>query len=168
MNNKIKAVIAVLSLSCATMASMASLGAQYAYEPFISENVENQAKEHATDQYATAPATVYHGGYFHQYYCSTGDLTDMYLAHYSESRWSAIENSLSHIRYRYSKNGSVWSSPSIVITQSPGSNGEKGACNPAIAYMLLDQGLYEGHLKNSQWTVLLKNGTVGRKNQHPF
>lgn len=151
MNNKIKAVIAVLSLSCATMASMASLGAQYAYEPFISENVENQAKEHATDQYATAPATVYHGGYFHQYYCSTGDLTDMYLAHYSESRWSAIENSLSHIRYRYSKNGSVWSSPSIVITQSPGSNGEKGACNPAIVYDDRDGYwylLYQGALKN--------------------
>ena len=122
----------MLSLSCATMAvTMDDIGA-VKFDPFIPQNVENRAARHAHDQYAYAPTTVYHDGYFHQFYCSTGNLTDMYLAHFSESRWTAVENSWDHIRYKYSKNGSVWSSPFIVVTQSPGENGEGCACDPAI------------------------------------
>lgn len=151
MNNKIKTIAALLSLSCAAAASMNSLGAIKAFNPFIAENVEQPANKHVIDQYAYAPATVYHDGYFHQFYCSTGGHTDMHFYDFSDERSTALKKSWDHIRYRYSKNGSDWSSPFIVITQSPGKNGENCTCDPAIVYNENDKYwylFYQGALKN--------------------
>ena len=151
MNNKTKLIAAILLLSCSAMASMESIGAIKAYDPFIAQNVESPAKRHYSDQYAYAPATVYHDGYFHQFYCSTGNYTDMHFYDFSDARSAALQSSWDHIRYRYSKNGSVWSSPFIVITQSPGKNKENCACDPAIIYNEKDGYwylFYQGALDN--------------------
>lgn len=137
MSNKTKIVAAMLSLSCTAMASMESIGAIKAYDPFIAQNVEGNPvaiARHVHDQYAAAPATVYHDGLFHQFYCSTGTYTDMHFYDFSSERSDALYHSWDHIRYRYSKNGTEWSSPFIVITQSPGEKKETCTCDPAIIY----------------------------------
>ena len=93
-----------------------------AYYPYVLENVEQP--QLVTNGYAYAPATVYDEGQYHQFYCSTGNLSDMYYqyAHTSTGRIRFLE-SWDHIRYRTSKNGSVWSAPSIAISQSPNYQG---------------------------------------------
>ena len=108
-----------------------------AYYPYVLENVEGSASNLINNAYAYAPATVYHDGRYHQFYCSTGGLTDMYYqyAHYSGNSRNRFQDSWDHIRYRTSKNGSVWSAPSIAITQAPNSmDVEHCACDPAIVY----------------------------------
>ena len=130
------------------------------YNPYVLENVEQP--QLVTNAYAYAPATVYHDGQYHQFYCSSGNLSDMYYqyAHTNTGRIRFLE-SWDHIRYRTSKNGSDWSAPSIAISQSPNypgnpypsryydapynsyppgqsfyfpTNAENCACDPAIVY----------------------------------
>ena len=133
MNHKIKAAIVMLSLSCTAMAAgtLSENGAIEAYVPHVAENVDPIASFHANNSYAYAPATVYHNGYFHQFYCSTGNVTDRY---YDPNWKSSLAGSWDHVRYRYSKNGSDWSSPSIVLTSTYNAYKENCACDPAIVY----------------------------------
>lgn len=162
MNNKTKIIAAILSLSCTAMATMESIGAIKAYNPFIAQNVEYEFTKlkKPDEQYAAAPATVYHDGYFHQFYCSTGSYSDMYFYAYTDTnfhqfndkRSKALYKSWDHIRYRYSKNGTEWSSPFIVIARSSGDNQEYNTtCDPAIIYNEKDEYwylFYQGVLNN--------------------
>ena len=106
-------------------------GAIEAYVPYVAENVDPDASFYANNAYAYAPATVYHNGYFHQFYCSTGSVTDRY---YDPNWKSSLALSRDHIRYRYSKNGSDWSSPTIVLSSTYNAYKENCACDPAIVY----------------------------------
>ncbi|MBO7414412.1 MAG: hypothetical protein J6U20_12260 [Fibrobacter sp.] len=133
MNHKIKAAIVMLSLSCTAMAAgtLSENGAIEAYVPHVAENVSASASFHVNNAYAYAPATVYHNGYFHQFYCSTGNATDMY---YDLNHQFSLQSSWDHVRYRYSKNGSDWTNPHIVLTSTFSSYEGHTACDPAIVY----------------------------------
>ena len=149
MNNKTKTIAALLSLTCSAMAAvtLSENGATEAYVPFVKENVAPVASFHEDNAYAYAPATVYHNGYFHQFYCSTGNVTDRYYAPASQSN---LVNSLDVIRYRYSKNGSDWSSPTIALSASYATK-ENRACDPAIVYDERDKYwylFYQGAINN--------------------
>ena len=132
MYNKAKIIAAMLSLSCSAMATatLSENGAIEAYVPYVKENVAPAASSYKDNAYAHSPATVYHNGAFHQFYCSTGNLTDRF---YDPKAQAGLVNSWDHIRYRYSKNGSDWSSPFIVLSASPTTK-ENRACDPAIVY----------------------------------
>ena len=153
MKNKIMAIL--LAITSAAIADYP----KEAYDPYVLENAEeyNYYKKTA---YAYAPATVYYEGQYHQFYCSTGGLTDMYYQPAAGDTYNSrvrFQDSWDHIRYRNSKNGSVWSNPVIAITQSGNpnnkyaspndkdhenlpkpyfleTNAENCACDPAIVY----------------------------------
>ena len=187
MNTKIKMATVMLSVSSA----IASTEPMKAFDPFVKENVE--ATDYSNEGYAYAPATVYHDGYFHQFYCSTGNMTDRYFVKFNTDRHIALINSWDHIRYRYSKNGSVWSGPFIAVTQSPGNSGEGCACDPAVVhggdgywYMLYAgnrnspyytdlylarskniQGPYEKYSAQNGWDRWVENPTPVLKKNYP-
>ena len=92
---------------------------------------------------AIAPATVYYDGVFHQFYCSTGGGSDNFYVHADDEKYGKrYGNESNHgffkswdfVRYRTSKNGSSWSGPKIVMTQTKYSSSKKQntACDPAI------------------------------------
>jgi hypothetical protein len=163
---KNKITVSALVLVSAYTASAAE--PTKAYDPYIKENVDYYHL--VNNSYAYAPATVYYDGQYHQFYCSTGNLSNIYFANVDRVRF---QDSWDHIRYRNSKNGSVWSNPVIAITQSANpnnqyaspndaahanlpkpyfleTNAENCACDPAVVYG--DDGywymLYAGNIDN--------------------
>lgn len=125
MKNKIMAIL--LAITSAAIAD----DPKEAYDPYVLENAEeyNYYKKTA---YAYAPATVYYEGQYHQFYCSTGGLTDMYYQPAAGDTYNSrvrFRDSWDHIRYRNSKNGSVWSNPVIAITQSGNPNNKYASPN---------------------------------------
>lgn len=114
MKNKIMPI-----LLAATGAAIATIPTE-AYDPYVLENAE-EYNFYKTTAYAYAPATVYFDGQFHQFYCSTGGLSDMHYQPAEGNTYNGrvrFEESWDHVRYRTSKNGFVWSNPSIAITQA--------------------------------------------------
>lgn len=157
MKNKIMTI-----LLAATSAAIATDPTE-AYDPYVLENAQEYFF-YKTLAYAYAPATVYFDGQFHQFYCSTGSLSEMLYQPAEDNTYNGrirFEESWDHIRYRTSKNGAVWSKPSIAITQAQNdenntypsrlhdspykdypsdkryffsTNAENCACDPAIVY----------------------------------
>lgn len=124
MKKKIMAIL--LAITSAAIAD----DPKEAYDPYVLENVEGES--YYKNAYAYAPATVYYDGQYHQFYCSTGGLTDMYYQPAAGDTYNSrvrFQDSWDHIRYRNSKNGSVWSNPVIAITQSANPNNKYASPN---------------------------------------
>lgn len=133
---------------------------------------------HIVQAYAYAPATVYYDGMFHQFYCSSGAYTDHFFYHPDDDKGNRVLSdgsyrqehgliqSLDHIRYRTSKNGTTWSPARIVMTQTryEYENRQNCACDPAI--IKSDDGYwylyYQGNRDNYGGTVYVaRSKTIG-------
>lgn len=111
-----KKITLPLVLALAGAAFAANNDPMIAYYPFVKENAE--MPQLLQNAYAYAPATVYYNGQYHQFYCSSGNMSDKYFQ-VPPMGLNRMQEAWDHIRYRSSKNGSDWSSPKIAIMQSP-------------------------------------------------
>ena len=157
MKNKIMAIL--LAITSAAIAD----DPKEAYDPYVLENAEeyNYYKKTA---YAYAPATVYYEGQYHQFYCSTGGLTDMYYQPAAGDTYNSrvrFQDSWDHIRYRNSKNGSVWSNPVIAITQSGNPNNKYASPNDKDHENLPKPYFLETNAENCACDPAIVNGDDG-------
>jgi hypothetical protein len=77
--------------------------------------------------YEYGTATVYHDGVYYRFFCSYGLNSDPYFEYPNKDKLKA---GFDYIRMRTSKDGSTWSTSSVVLV--PSSNVDSCACDPAI------------------------------------